>query len=254
MATRLRWKVAWITGASSGIGKQLALQLAERGVFVAASARSQAKLQSVAEKSPRISAYPVDVTDREALNAVVKQIELDHGPIDLTIFSAGTWRPMTIKNFDAATIAKAMDVNFNGVANSIAAILPQMKERASGHIAIISSLTGYRGLPKSMAYGPGKAALINFAESLKPDANSYGIDVSVINPGFVKTPMTRINDFPMPFLMEVDAAAEKIISGLEKRTFEIAFPWQLVILMDLLRRAPNSLYFILLRWFGVMDK
>ncbi len=249
MAASPRWKLVWITGASSGIGRAVAQQLAESGVSVAISARNAEKLASIEATSQCLFAYPVDVTDLTAMQSVANQIEQDHGPIDLAIFSAGLWRPMTVRNFDAGTIAEAMNVNFNGVMNQISSVLPQMRKRGSGHIAFLSSLVGYRGLPKSIAYGPCKAALINFAESLMPDAKRHGIDVSVINPGFVETPMTRINDFPMPFMISADEAAQKIIRGLEKKKFEIAFPWQLTAILKIARLLPYRLYFYLMRRF-----
>jgi short-subunit dehydrogenase len=142
-----------------------------------------------------------------------------------------------------------MAVNYQGIVNGIEAVLPAMLERGQGHIALVSSIAGYRGLPRALGYGPSKAALINLAEGMRNDLAARGIAISVINPGYVSTPMTAGNKFPMPFIVPVEAAARKIIRGLEKRKFEIAFPWQLVALAKLGRLLPNALFFWYSRTF-----
>ena len=240
------WKVAWITGASSGIGRALALALARSGVTVAASARSADTLAGLAAEYPLIKSYPCDVTDAFAMQAAAERISADAGPIDLVILNAGTWYPVDLKTFDPEMFRKTLDVNFLGVVRGIAAVLPGMRERRRGQIAIVSSVAGYRGLPKAGAYGPSKAALINLAESLRPDLADLGITLSLVNPGFVATPMTAVNDFPMPFMVETDDAARRIIRGLASGRFEVAFPWQLVSILKIARVLPYGLFFWLL--------
>lgn len=234
----------WITGASTGIGREIALQLAASGVAVAASARSVEKL---GELGHGIRTYPLDVTDRGAVRAVVENIERDMGPIDLAILGAGTYSPVAVESFDPAVFERTMAANYVGVVNCLAALLPSLLERKSGHLAWIASVAGYRGLPKAAAYGPSKAALINLAECLKPELGQYGVTVSVINPGFVETPLTAQNDFAMPFLMRAPLAARLTIEGLRRRRFEIAYPWRFVAILKVARVLPYALYFWLVR-------
>lgn len=249
MTAAPKWKVAWITGASTGIGREIAINLARRGVRVAASARSAGELEALAARQPGILAVPLDVTDAAAVTAAADRVSKELGPIDLAIFNAGVWQPIGARNFDPAKNATSMNVNYQGVCNGIAAILPSMIARSSGQIGLVSSVAGYRGLPKAIAYAPSKAAVISLAETLAPDLARYGVTVSVINPGFVETPMTAVNDFPMPFIIKADDAAERIVRGLERKKFEIAFPWQLVGLMKVLRLLPYPVFFWYVRNF-----
>lgn len=240
------WKVAWITGASTGIGAELARKLAARGVKVAASARSVDKLEAL---GLGIRAYVVDVTDSTLMAETALRIERDLGPIDLAVFGAGTYQPLTVDTLTAEAVRSIFDTNVLGVVNGLVAVLPSMRKRRRGHVACIASVAGYRGLPKAAAYGSSKAALINMAESLKPELDREGIVISLINPGFVETPMTAENDFPMPFLMTPDAAAERILAGLAQEKFEIAFPRRFVAILKIARILPYSLYFSLIRRF-----
>ena len=244
MNKNLPWKVVWITGASTGIGREIALQLAAQGVTVAASARSAGKLAGL---GPAIRPYPLDVTDRPAVLATLETIERELGPVDLAILAAGTYSPVDVEEFDPAIFELAMATNYGGVVNALAGLLPRMSSRRTGHVAWIASVAGYVGLPKAAAYGPSKAALINLAESLKPDLDRKGIAVSVINPGFVETPLTAQNDFNMPFLMQVPEAARLSIAGLRRRKFEIAYPRRFVFIMKLARLLPYALFFRLIR-------
>ena len=237
------WRTAWITGASSGIGRALAIALAQRGVKVVASARSQAKLTEIAGQHPGISSLPVDVTALVAMAEASRSITATLGPIDLAVFNAGIWEAMSVRNFSAAKAARSMAVNYQGIVNGIEAILPGMLERGTGHIGLVASVAGYRGLGPTAAYGPSKAAVINLAETLNNNLAMRGIKVSVINPGYVDTAMTRGNPFAMPFMVSAEDAAHRILRGLEKGKFEIAFPWQLVLLMKLARLMPNGLFF-----------
>lgn len=240
------WNVVWITGASSGIGRQVALDLARKGCKVAISARSADKLAAIAGEAPGVLAVPLDVTDGQATAAAVAHIEATLGPIDLAILNAGTWDAMSAKDFTAARAEASMKVNFIGLAHGVEAIVPRFLARGRGHLALVSSVAGYRGMPQAAAYGPSKAAAISLAEVLKPDLDRHGIATTLINPGFVDTPMTAVNRFPMPFLVPVETASARIIAGLERRNFEIAFPWQLVTMLKLARVLPYGLYF----WFA----
>lgn len=243
----MTYRVVWIIGASSGIGKALAEIYAGRGATVAVSARSADALQTMAESNANIHAYQLDIGDADAVAATVARIEAELGSIDLMIQSAAMWSQMGVDEFDAAKIRKSMDVNFGGTVNVVGALIGPMMQRRSGHISIIASVAGYIGLPQSLAYGPTKAALISFAESLKPDLDRYNVQVSVVNPGFVETPMTAANDFEMPFILQPDDAAQRIARGIDRGKFEIAFPWQLVSSLKALRKLPYGAFFAVTR-------
>ena len=242
-----RWSTAWVSGASTGIGRELVVRLAERGVRVAASARSAEKLDALARLNPEIFAVPVDVTDPVAVKAAHARVIKEFGQIDLAILNAGVWDPMGAGDYNAARVAQSMAVNYLGVAHMLEPLLPPMIARQQGQVALVASVAGYRGLPKAAAYAPGKAAVISLAEVLQHDLAQHGVVVSLVNPGFVDTPMTAVNTFPMPFIVGVDMAADRILRGLEAQRFEVAFPWQLVTLLKILRVLPYRLYFPLVR-------
>ena len=241
------WKHVWITGASSGLGEHVARLLASRGCKVSISARSADKLEAIAKGNENISVYPADVTDANSVQAMVDKMEAEHGQIDLALFCAGAWFQSSIEKMNPENFAKTIDVNVMGVVNALNAVLPQMLERRGGHVSWVSSVAGYGGLPNAAAYGSSKAALINMAESAQGELQRKGITLSVINPGFVRTPMTDKNKFPMPFLMEPEDAAAKMVEGLEKKKFEIAFPWQLVWILKILNLLPYWLYLRLIK-------
>lgn len=248
----LPWKTAWITGASSGIGRSLAMRLARRGVAVAVSARSRDGLESLAQEAgaaaARIVPVPLDVTDRDATQAaLVSAIQTLGGLPDLAVLNAGTYEPMAAANFDAARFRVQMEVNLMGTVHALEALLPRYLAARRGHIAIVASVAGYRGLPRAAAYGPTKAALINLAESLKFDLDRAGVKLQLVDPGFVKTPLTDKNDFTMPFLMPVDRAVTAMIAGLRSGRFEINFPRRFTWQMRLLRILPYRLYFAIVR-------
>jgi NAD(P)-dependent dehydrogenase (short-subunit alcohol dehydrogenase family) len=240
-------QVVWITGAGKGIGRALALLLARRGATVAASARSEADLASLAAEAQaaggRLVAFPLDVTDGPATEATVAAIERRLGAIDQAVLNAGTHMPVTAAEFSAGPFRHLVEVNLLGAVNGLAALIPSMTARKAGRIAVVGSVAGYRGLPGAAAYGATKAALINMGEALRPDLMRHGIVLQVVNPGFVRTPLTDRNDFPMPFLIEADDAARRIAKGLATDRFEIAFPRQFVLLLKLLRCLPYGLYF-----------
>jgi short-subunit dehydrogenase len=247
--TSLPWRTAWIVGASSGIGLELAKLLDGRVPAVAVSARSENSLGALQAASRTITAYPLDITDEEAVGRCVDEIEVAHGPIDLAVLSAGTWEIVSPPDLDVKAFKKSTEVNFMGVVNVLAHVLPSMTNRREGQVAIVASVAGYRGLPKAAAYGPTKAALINLAESLRPELSAQGIILSIVNPGFVDTPMTASNDFPMPFLMPADVAARRLLRGLENKDYEIVFPRRLAWGMKALRLMPNALFFWIVRKF-----
>lgn len=254
MKAAVPWTSVWITGASTGIGRDVAVKLARRGSRVTVSARSADTLTALAAGHARITASPLDVTDRAATASAVTAIEAAQGPLDLVILNAGVWQPMSAAGFDAGKSALSMAVNYLGIANALEFVIPLMIARGHGHIAMTASVAGYRGLPQASAYAPSKAAVISLAETLKPDLARKGVAVSVINPGFVDTPMTEINQFPMPFLMPSDKAADAVISGLEQGKFDIVFPWQMAALMKFARVLPYPAYFWFARTFMMPKK
>ena len=240
----------WITGASSGIGRALALALAQGGAQVAASARRADELERLAAEpaaAGRIRAFPVDVADAGAMVETCAAVEAAFGPLDLVVLNAGTHEPVRVENFSPAPFRRLMETNFFGAVNGLAAVLPAFLARRAGHIAIVSSVAGWRGLPEAAAYGPTKAALINLCEALKLDLDRHGIRVSLVMPGFVRTPLTDRNAFPMPFLVSAEDAARRIIAGLDKGGFEITFPRRFTWLLKLGRILPYALYFRLVR-------
>jgi len=235
---------AWITGASGGIGEAVARRLVADGWQVAASARNREKLEALAEQTQgRVTPYPLDITDIEAARATVRRIDQESGPISLAILNAGTFVPTEMESFTAEHFRDHVEINLMGTVNCLDPLVPLLMERRKGHIAVVSSVAGYRGLPRAAAYGCTKAALINLTECLKLGLDAYGIKVQIINPGFVRTPLTDKNDFPMPFLMEVEDAAEALVRGLSKTSFEITFPKKFTFWMKRLRGLPYSLYF-----------
>lgn len=243
------WDTVWITGASSGIGRELARQLAARVDHLAVSARSADRLDDLAGEYDTIDAFPLDVTDADAVTACVRDIEARYGSVDLAVLNAGAWKLMDVADLDLKAVRAGMEVNYMGVMHALDALLPGMLSRGRGHIAIVASVAGYRGLPKSVAYGPTKAALINLAETLRSELEPRGITISLVNPGFVDTPMTQDNPFPMPAIMSAQEAAERLLAGLKRRRYEIIFPRRFVYALKLLRLLPNAVFFQVVRSF-----
>ena len=239
-------KTIWITGASTGIGAETALHLARQGCHILVTARSQDKLEALAKEAEnfkgKITPAPGDVTKPKKMTELFEGLEKDHGPIDIVLLNAGTYFADEENSFKASTCKKTFDINVQGVANCLEPVLKAFTERQSGHIAIVASVAGFRGLPRSLSYGPTKAALINMAEALYMDYKPHGIKVQVINPGFIKTPLTDKNDFEMPMLMPVDEAAQALIRGLDSNKFEIVFPWQFVYIAKTIGLLPNKAY------------
>ena len=236
-----------LTGASSGIGAALAVELARtRGAKIALIARREDLLDEVAAKVREAGGEaltcPCDVVDEAAIMAVVERVRAHFGPVDLAIANAGIGLAMGAKDLSFSIIKKVMDVNYLGAATVLAAVVPAMVERGSGHIAVVSSIAGYRGLRRSGPYCASKAAVTTLLESLRLELAPRGVAVTVIHPGFIKTPMTDKNNFSMPFMVPVSRAAQIIARGLERRKREINFPWQMVFALKLLALLPGWLF------------
>ena len=241
-------KNVWITGASSGIGKALAIKFATESWQIAASARRENLLQELNKEYVNIHSFPVDVTDNEKVKIVFNDIISKLKNIDLCVFCTGIHDPEAEKKLSSEKIREIMETNFFGTVNCIMAVNEYLKERKSGHISIVSSVAAYRGLPAASGYCASKAALTSLAESLYFNFKKHGVRVSVISPGFIKTPMTDKNKFPMPLIKSPEYAAEKMFVGLTKKNvFEIHFPITFTIFMKLLKIMPNWLYFLLIK-------
>lgn len=237
---------AWIVGASSGIGRATAAALHARGAQVVVSARDGTALQSFMAQHPGSVAQVLDSTDRTAVQAVAAAL-LASGPLDLVCYCAGTYQPMRATAFDLDVMLEHQRVNVEGALHLLGAVLPAMVQAAqqgrAGHISLVASVAGFRALPQSLAYGPTKAALIHLAEGLYLDLHDLGMGVSVVNPGFVATPLTAGNAFRMPALISSEEAASAMVRGWERGAFEIHFPKRFTRVMRLLRLLPPSLYF-----------
>jgi len=241
---------AWVTGASAGIGRAAALALAAKGWTVYATARGAEKLETLAAEAAgaagaseagRIVPLPGDVTDLAAMREAVAEITAE-GPLALAVLNAGIYTPMRAQSFDAEIVRRHMDVNLTGVANGLDPVLAHMIGRGTGHVALVASVAGYRGLPNAVAYSPTKAGLIAMAEALAMDLVDLGVRISVINPGFVETEATAVNEFEMPMLMSPEEAAKRIVEGLGRPGFEIRFPWQFAALLRAVGALPNRWY------------
>jgi len=234
----------WVIGASSGIGEGFARLIQNSCKNVAISARSADKLEKIqSETAGALTAVPVDVTSAEAMAEAVNTIEARFGSIDMVVICSGYWAVMPADQLDLKKMHTAMDVNFFGTINTVAAVVPGMKKRKRGRIVIVASVAGYRGLPQASAYGPTKAALMNLAETLKIDLEPFGIDVSIVNPGFVDTPMTQTNKFAMPGLISVEEAARSMLAGIRRKKFVVLFPFWFANTVRLTRLVPNGLFF-----------
>jgi short-subunit dehydrogenase len=239
-------KVVMITGASSGIGRTLAIVLAAKGAKVGLVARRVEVLadtvKEIESKGGKALALPADVQDERVLEAAADRLREHFGPIDVLVANAGIGTTKDAAELQPSGVAPVININVIGAANSAMAVVPEMIAQGQGHLVVISSLAAYRGLPKSAAYCASKAAVSAFFESLRLDLEPKGIGVTIIHPGFIKTPLTAGRDAKMPFLMELDAAVEKIVWAIEKRKKSYAFPWQLASIVRLGMVMPNSMY------------
>lgn len=247
--TDWRAQRVWIVGASSGIGEATAAALLSRGARVALSARSRAALEAVAAKfdPTRSCVLPFDLTQEGAAASALEDIIAAWGGVDLVLFCAGTHRPVRAWELEPGTARGLFELNVLGVMDGVACVLPHFMQRGSGGIGIMSSVAGYSGLPTALVYGATKAALINFAETLYFDLAPKGVSVYLINPGFVRTPLTDRNRFRMPALISADQAAREIVRGMEQGLFEIHFPRRFTRWLKLMRVLPYCWYFPLVR-------
>ena len=241
-------KRVWLVGASSGIGSATASALHAQGARIWVSARNAAALDDFVAQHPGAQALALDSTDAAAVQAAVQQITAQ-GPLDRVLYCAGYYRALRATAYDLDEMLQHNEVNYVGALNLLAAVLPPMLAQRHGHISLVSSVAGFRGLPQGLAYGPTKAALINLAETLYMDLRDSGIGVSLVNPGFVDTALTSTNNFTMPALTTPEHAAQAILRGWERGAFEIHFPKRFTLWMKLLRLLPYPAYFPVTRTF-----
>ena len=239
-------KTVWLVGASSGIGQATAHALHEAGAKVVVSARNGAALQAFVAAHPGAQALMLDASDAAAVKTAAQSL-LAQGPLDLMMYCAGYYKEQRATAFDLAEMLRHQQVNYVGALYVLDAVLPAMLQRGSGHLSLVGSVAGYRGLPQSLAYGPTKAALINLAETLYLDLQASGVGVSLVNPGFVETPLTAGNQFSMPALISPAQAATEILAGWARGQFEIHFPKRFTLWMKTLRVLPYALYFPAIR-------
>jgi NAD(P)-dependent dehydrogenase (short-subunit alcohol dehydrogenase family) len=238
----------WLVGASSGIGRALAQALHAQGAHVVVSARQRAALEDFAHHHPGARALPLDAGDAEAVRAAASTV-LQDGPLDAVVYCAAYYRAVRADDWSLDEMLRHQQVNYVGALHVVDAVMPALLAQGDGHLSVVGSVAGYRGLPRSLAYGPTKAALINLAEALYMDLRGRGIGVSLINPGFVRTPLTAQNDFHMPALLTPDQAASEILRGWAKGKFEIHFPRRFTLGMKLLRLLPFPAYQAVVRRF-----
>ena len=243
-----RGKTVWLVGASSGIGRATAHMLHTLGANVIVSARSQEALDVFAAGHPGATVLAMDAADAASVEAAAQTV-LAAGPLDVVLYCAGYYKEMRATEFDLASMLRHNQVNYVGALYLLAAVLPHFLARKAGHISLVSSVAGYRGLPQGLAYGPTKAALINLAETLHVDLKDSNISVSLICPGFVETQLTAQNKFAMPGLIKPEQAAEEILRGWAKGEFEIHFPKRFTLFMKALALLPPVLYFPMIRKF-----
>ena len=241
-------KKVWITGASSGIGRALAIKFAKEGWQVAASARRENLLKELSNQNQNIHAFPLDVKNESEAKNIFQNIVGKFQSVDIAVFCTGIHDPDSEKKLSLEKIREIMETNFFGTLNCIMAVNTYFREKKNGHISIVSSVAGYRGLPAASGYCASKSALTSLAESLYFDFKRHNVRVSLVSPGFIKTPMTDKNKFPMPMIKSPEFAAEKMFIGLTKKnSFEIHFPIAFTFFMKLLKIMPNWLYFFLLK-------
>jgi NAD(P)-dependent dehydrogenase (short-subunit alcohol dehydrogenase family) len=247
------WKgrVCWLVGASTGIGRATAEHLHDAGATVVASARNVAALEAFARDRLRAEALPLDATDLAAVHDAAQSIVARHGRIDLVMYCAGHYKPQRATAFDLDEMLKHQRINVTGAYHLLDAVLPPLLRQAAAgqpaHVSLVASVAGYRGLPKALAYGPTKAALINLAQVLYLDLQPQGVGVSIINPGFVETPLTAGNEFEMPALITPAEAARHIVAGWARGDFEIHFPKRFTRWLKALSHVGDGLYFAAIR-------
>lgn len=236
----------WLIGASTGIGLATAKALHAAGARVVVSARNANALQQFVDEHPCSEAVVLDVCDPSAIRQAAHYVQAQQG-LDLVVYCAGYYQAQRATDYALDEMLRHQDINYNGALRVLDAVLPPLVAQQRGHLSLIASVAGFRGLPRSLAYGPTKAALINLAETLHYDLSPRGIGVSLINPGFVETPLVAHNDFPMPALISTDRAAEEILKGWRHGEFHIHFPKRFTRLLLTLRLLPYRWYFALVR-------
>ena len=240
-------RVVWLIGASTGIGRATAELLHVRGAKVVVSARNAVAIQAFERAHAGSLGLALDATDRDAMRQAAQRIVAEFGRIDLAIYCAGYYKAMRATDFDLDEALQHERVNFVGALHMLDAVLPVLLKQQAGHLSVISSVAGYRGLPNSLAYGPTKAALINLAQTLYLDLQPLGIGCSVINPGFVETPLTAKNEFTMPALITPEQAAQEMLQGWAAGRFEIHFPKRFTLWLKALRHVSDAFYFKAIR-------
>ncbi|XVJ68589.1 MAG: SDR family NAD(P)-dependent oxidoreductase [Rhizobacter sp.] len=244
-----RGQVVWLVGASTGIGRALAEQLHALGAQVIVSARNATSLAEFERRFPGSVGLPLDATDRASMQGAMQRILALYGHLDLAMYCAGHYKAMRGDAFDLDEMLKHQNINVVGALHLLDVALPIFTQQRRGHLSLVSSVAGFRGLPQGLAYGPTKAALINLAETLYLDMHPMGVGISLVNPGFVETPLTAQNKFKMPALISAQEAAQAILKGWATGQFEIHFPKRFTLWMKALRHLPYALYFAVVRRF-----
>lgn len=240
-------RLCWLVGASTGIGRATASALHARGAQVVVSARNAQALEAFVRAHPGSRAVVLDAGDREAVQAAAREVLAPGAPLALAMYCAGRYLPQRATAFDLDEMLRHQQVNYVGALHLIDAVLPALLRQGQGHLSLVGSVAGYRGLPKSLAYGPTKAALINLAQTLYLDLSERGLGVSIVNPGFVETPLTAQNDFKMPALLTPEQAADAILEGWAAGRFEIHFPKRFTLWLKALSHLGDASYFAAVR-------
>ncbi|ACT59010.1 SDR family NAD(P)-dependent oxidoreductase [Hirschia baltica] len=239
----------WIIGASAGLGEALAKLLSADGAILTLSARNEDALEKLANELPSpAKAAPCDVTDSKSIASAFETV-IQNGDLDGIVFCAGQYAPMTAQTWDVENAASICDVNFTGAIRVLSQYLPYMNKQNSGHIVMIGSLSGFKGIPASSAYGASKAGVMHLAQGLRADLDPDKFKIQLINPGFIKTRLTDKNEFKMPFIMSPDEAAQRTKSAMESNRFQTNYPKRFALIFRLLGLLPNSLYFPIVQKF-----
>ncbi|MFW5660449.1 MAG: SDR family NAD(P)-dependent oxidoreductase [Oceanicaulis sp.] len=247
--------LCWITGASSGIGEALTRKLVKKGWRVAISARTEEKLQNLAAEAPdQIIPVPLDITDEAAVREAVERIEAEHGIIARAVLNAGVYISINAETPKYEDYAKTFAVNLDGTAACVTAIVPKFVERRAGQLVIVSSATAFGGMPTASAYGATKAALLNMAECLRIELHRFGVHVQCVTPGFVETPAQDDNEFPKPFMVSAEKAANRMVSGMKSKRFEVTFPRRFTWMLKAIYALPRGWHIPLVRKQTGWDK